>query len=327
MGAAWATPWLRPWLSNFHRCLATPSPDVRGVSQDILRSAFLGSCDLVVSHSCGPLERGEWIARIGHYSPSSTKDLWNNARFDESDRTYVGVSSHKSKRIIVNSEAKQAAEHWRYMLRSAFALHSLWTPMAMHLHAAADAFADEHNAGIGCWLSLERPSSPSEVFWFSVAFNFNDIPDWWRELASSDIQRSISSFELLAQVALVAAKFAIWGREAQTVSIELRCDNTPAEGVSNKLFTTNSRLIPIVLNLMAWLTTANVRVAVSHIAGSANEWADRLSRQSFANLGFADDKRVSLDWLSLWRLRGQSQLIPADAFWHDYVTQVANARN
>ena len=137
-----------------------------------------------------------------------------------------------------------------------------------------------------------------------------DLPPWWP--TPENLQSAI------------AATFLIWGREMHEVQVPFRSDSTPAEGVANKLFTTNHRLAPIVLNLVAWAAKANVRVTVEHIAGSANEWADALSRNVHQDLACSPEKRMQVDWGTLWSLNQLPKLSHPDAFWHEYVSELAH---
>ena len=55
-------------------------------------------------------------------------------------------------------------------------------------------------------------------------------------------------------------------------------DNTGAEAVSNKLFTTNLPLALFLEKLCLLISTSHVEVEVNHIPGKDNTYADALSR-------------------------------------------------
>jgi hypothetical protein len=73
--------------------------------------------------------------------------------------------------------------------------------------------------------------------WFSEKFSHNDFKELSIHL-DSNMQRSISAFETLAQIALVWLVALSFPGFRIPVCLKSLSDNTGAESVSNKLFTT-----------------------------------------------------------------------------------------
>ena len=99
--------------------------------------------------------------------------------------------------------------------------------------AAADACASGPYCQIGGYI---RHSSGSQC-WFSEKFSHNDFKELSIHL-DSNMQRSISAFETLAQIALVWLVALSFPGFRIPVCLKSLSDNTGAESVSNKLFTT-----------------------------------------------------------------------------------------
>ena len=138
--------------------------------------------------------------------------------------------------------------------------------------AAADAVAEGDAVGIGGWISAS-----SDFFWFSESWTMTEIRSHWPQLTKS-AQPYIACFETLAQLALaMIAHRRLHSRHFNFV-LPTASDNTAAEAGINKLFTTTEPLCIFLKLVASWSARRNVRLAVSHLAGEKNVWADELSR-------------------------------------------------
>ena len=232
--AAWATPVLRPWLASIYKSLVSYSPRLLSMSRSDATRTLRNQLDLTCKMACGPLAPGDRIAKVGNRHISSTAECWQYANFDHGDRAWIGVSSKLCRNIVLRADAKRSAMRWISMFKAHTYMHSLWSPPSCRIHAAADAWADSKSAGIGGWLSAVEPSCASEVYWFSIQFDHSDLPEWWP--APEHLQAAISSFELLAQVGLIACKRLLGGRAPSSLQIRVLSDSTPAEGAGHRLF-------------------------------------------------------------------------------------------
>ena len=98
-------------------------------------------------------------------------------------------------------------------------------------------------------------------------------------------------------------------------------DNTAAEAGINKLFTTTEPLSFFLKQVAAWSARHNVELAVTHLAGEKNQWADELSRnklQRFRNR-LTSRERISLACLS--SPQGNVTLHPQVAAWHNKLSE------
>lgn len=184
-----------------------------------------------------------------------------------------------------------------------------------------NAWAQSDKAGSGGWISFETPHSAQDVHWFSIQFTTVELPLFWD--APDNMQSAISSFELLAQVALIAMKFFLTGRRRMRMQIKLQTDSTPAEGTGNKLFTTNSRLAPIVLSLAHWATRCNVEIALERMPGVEHSWVDDWSRDNVSSVEVCANKRVHLDRRALWLLEPRAARSPIEASWFPYAESLS----
>ncbi len=66
--------------------------------------------------------------------------------------------------------------------------------------AASDAHANDTEAAVGGWASLQADAAPDEVHWFSIRLERRRFPWLWRRGAP---QRLISSLEMLGLVFLI----------------------------------------------------------------------------------------------------------------------------
>ena len=101
------------------------------------------------------------------------------------------------------------------------------------------------------------------------------------------------------------------------IKIPTLSDNTGAEAVSNKLFTTQIPLAMFLEKLCLLIASSHTEVQVGHIPGKDNEYADALNR--WENNGspphnFLPSDRVQLQLADLWNLARQPQLVPANTW-------------
>ena len=84
------------------------------------------------------------------------------------------------------------------------------------------------------------------------------------------MQRSISAFETLAQIALVWIVATTFPGFRLPICLKSLSDNSGAESVGNKLFTTSRPLCYLVEVLTRLASITGIELDISHIAGADN---------------------------------------------------------
>ena len=91
-------------------------------------------------------------------------------------------------------------------------------------------------------------------------------------------QRYIAStFEALAQFALLQCTHAITGKQHLQLRIPTGSDNTATEAGIHKLFTTKWPLSHFLRLIASWEHARGINIQPTHIPGKKNTWADELS--------------------------------------------------
>ena len=131
-----------------------------------------------------------------------------------------------------------------------------------------------------------------------------------------NMQRSIALFETLAQIALVWLVAKSFPGFRFPICLKSLSDNTGAESVSNKLFTTTHPLCLFVEILTCLASTTGIELDVSHFPGADNIIADDLSRWDFSTViphTFQQSERIHLSLRQLWHCSPSPTLHPPDS--------------
>ena len=99
-----------------------------------------------------------------------------------------------------------------------------------------------------------------------------DIP------VQSDANLDISSYETLAQCFVLLAFWKTSGAGRLALKLPALSDNSGAEAVCNKLYTSKVPLNMFVCKLCMWSALSGISLNCSHISGEKNDDADFLSR-------------------------------------------------
>ena len=177
--------------------------------------------------------------------------------------------------------------------------------------AAADACASGSTCGIGGFLK----SPTGQIYWFSENYPHADFSALDVDL-DSDMQRSISSFETLAQIALLFVTARFFPAHRMPICLKTLSDNTGAESGSNKLWSMSYPL-SIFLERMCLLSAIlGMEIDVNHIPGALNILADDLSRWNQSDHpphSFRLVDRIRIPLPDLWHIRRSPTLVPASA--------------
>ena len=177
--------------------------------------------------------------------------------------------------------------------------------------AAADACASGSFCQIGGFIQHVSGSQ----LWFSEKFSHDDFTELSIHL-DENMQRSISAFETLAQIALVWLIATAYPGFRIPICLKSLSDNIGAESVSNKLFTTSHPLCIFVEILTKLASITGVELDVTHIPVKDNVIADDLSRWSMdvpVPHKFQERDRIRLSLHELWNCSPIPTLHPPES--------------
>ncbi|CAE7785030.1 unnamed protein product [Symbiodinium sp. CCMP2592] len=306
-------PALRPWLctlyDDMHRPLGTNVsispvvwPGIHSYLDDKLRFTGCppgtgispGSTLLSARHK--PLKSKEDLALV----PVSTKRMWLRVTDPTSSKRRLSESSRETLAFFAHLSSRD----WRP--------RPLRPPPTSSVESAADAFGKGNDCGVGGWLLL--PSG--RLLWFAHRYTVKDFLDLGLPM-QADANLDISSYETLAQCFVLLAFWKAHGSGRLALTLPALSDNSGAESVCNKLYTSKVPLNLFVRKLSMWSSITGVTLDCSHIAGEKNDDADLLSRwDGLTELPakFLPSNRIELSLSEFWLIRFQVTLFPADAF-------------
>ena len=233
---------------------------------------------------------------------------------------WVRLSDPARAEIHLRNESRQAL----LWLSSCFThdqLRTMRQSPVLHCMAAADAMAEGELVGIGGWISTS-----SQLLWFSESWHMTEVRKFWPALVKH-AQAYIACFETLAQLALAMLAYRRLQSKHFKFVLPSASDNTAAEAGVNKLFTTTEPLSQFLKQVAAWSARHNVQLAVTHLAGEKNQWADELSRSKLQRFAKRTAGRERFSLASLSSPQGNVTLHPQVAAWHDELQAAQHALN
>ncbi|CAE7519848.1 unnamed protein product [Symbiodinium sp. CCMP2592] len=248
-------PALRPWLctlyDDMHRPLGTNVsispvvwPGIHSYLDDKLRFTGCppgtgispGSTLLSARHK--PLKSKEDLALV----PVSTKRMWLRVTDPTSSKRRLCESSRETLAFFAHLSSRD----WRP--------RPLRPPPTSSVESAADAFGKGNDCGVGGWLLL--PSG--RLLWFAHRYTVKDFLDLGLPM-QADANLDISSYETLAQCFVLLAFWKAHGSGRLALTLPaLMSDNSGAESVCNKLYTSKVPLNLFVRKLSMWSSITGV---------------------------------------------------------------------
>ena len=239
---------------------------------------------------------GSKLISVRHQPVKTLTDV-HNARLTEK-RIWVRVMDPTSSRRSLSLDSKRVLQTYEHWLQHSPPIRSLYPLQNWSGEAAADACASGPMCQIGGYLK-----SPSGRFtWFSQRWSPKDFSSLGITV-SEDMQRDISCYEALAQLALLFVASRMWPSRRFNVRISSWSDNSGAESGVNKLFTTSYPLCVFLERLSLLSATCFAELDATHISGPSNELADALSRWDTISLppyGFSPTDRCEFSLQTLW---------------------------
>ena len=286
-------PLFRPWLAEFYQALChSPLLLVHcSVHQLAEITTNLDENLCLVKNCClTRAQRGWRLKEIAHKPITSLTDA-TAAVVGGLGRAWVHMEDPAAKDAVISKDLRTSARIWSKALTTSAVAIPFTDTVDDVASAAADAYANSTEAGLGGWFDIGEGTNPSEVAWFQCIVAPSDFPDVWKLRAIP--QRDISFYELIAQAYLFHARMRFQRLANATVNLRQDCDNITSVCVGNKLFTTATPMRHAAQVLCAHALKCRASINLQHIPGKINDLADKLSRQhSPEEIGVSTAKRV-----------------------------------
>eukprot|EP00435_Cladocopium_sp_Y103_P020961 s1968_g5.t1 len=250
------------------------------------------------------------LIQVRHQPVHSVSDLRSCALSDK--RIWLRVRDPQSSKRKLSQASHRILKSYLQWLDRLSPVRSMWPKPTWPGLCVADACASGQSSGIGG--AIFFPSG--KCSWFSLIISYADF-NALQIPVHEDLQKDISSLETLAQIALVYIAMHSYPGARIPIRVPTLSDNTGAEAVSNRLFTTTMPLALFLEKLCVMISSSHMEVEISHIAGHDNVQADALSRwngQGDPPCHFLMSDRFHLTLDSLWNLSRAPTLVPSDAW-------------
>ena len=243
------------------------------------------------------IPEGGKLLSVRHQPVSTISDV-QNCRLSEK-RIWVRIMDPLSTKRTLSKDSQRILQMYKSWLQFTSPVMSMNPKPIWEGEAAADACADQDHCQIGGFLRFTNGT----MLWFSERWKPKDFLDLDIPI-SQDMQRDISSYETLAQIALLYVLCKFFPAQRFPIVLRSQSDNTGAEASSNSMFTTKVPLCFFVERLCLLTASVHAHLDVSHIPGYANELADRISRLNL-------DQDIPIDLQASERIR-----LPLNSLWH-----------
>ena len=251
---------------------------------------------------------GGTLMSVRHQGVSCLADLQSLRLSDK--RIWMRIKDPHSKRRTLSEASLRILEIFETWLKALSPLRPLTPKVYWQGSAAADACAAGSKCQIGGFLQ-----QGDTKHWFCEQFTVSDFEKLGLRV-SQDLQRHITCFEALAQIALLFIASRTFPAHRFPLCLKTLSDNTGAESGSNKLWSMSYPLCVFLEKLCLLSGATGMEIDVSHIPGSDNIIADDLSRwdgiQQIPH-SFTPAERFRLDLHSVWNIRQSPSLVPCEA--------------
>ena len=269
------------------------------------------SPDLLLLHHIGlaALPPGSRILRIGQACVSSLAEL--PLHLVDSRRIWIQSVAPHTGLCVLSEECVLVLRLWLDLAESGTACRSLIRPPRIDCDAFADACATSTSAGLGGFVRLPG----GRQLFFRNTFSRVELSNLFPWLPpESSLQSFISSWELLAQCALLHTLHLLLGHSHLPVHCIFRCDNAAAESSSWKGLSMASGLCSVLRTFFLLQQRYRISVHIDHVPGIVNDIADALSRSADpVNLGFQPQDELQIDW-TIFSDRPRLSLFPDPSF-------------
>ncbi|CAE7366635.1 unnamed protein product [Symbiodinium sp. CCMP2592] len=181
--------------------------------------------------------------------PVSTKRMWLRVTDPTSSKRRLSESSRETLSFFAHLSSRD----WRP--------RPLRPPPTSSVESAADAFGKGNDCGVGGWLLLPC----GRLLWFSHRYTVQDFLELGLPM-QPNANLDISSYETLAQCYVLLAFWKAHGSGRLALKLPALSDNSGAESVCNKLYTSKVPLNLFVRKLSMWSSITGVTLDCSRPA-------------------------------------------------------------
>ena len=306
-------PALRPWLCTLYDDMHRPLGTNVSISPTLWPGIATHLNDKLVFTSCPTgtsIHPGSTLLSARHVELKRLDDLHKVPV--SSKRIWMRVADPSSSRRRLSTASKETLEFFLYLSSREWRPRPLRPPPPANVESAADAFGKGNDCGVGGWIRF----LDGKTSWFSHRYTVSDFTSLGLPM-QANANLDISSYETLAQCFILLCFWKLSGSGRLAVTLPALSDNTGAESVCNRLYTSKVPLNLFVRKLSMWSAVTGVQLDCSHISGEKNDDADLLSRwdgQSALPDRFLPENRVHISLLDFWHIRFAVTLHPPDAF-------------
>ena len=312
--------WLRPWLAMWFHALAKPKLRLQCLDREQIEEVA-GALDdtMLVSWPCATsdVQAGWRVLEASNRAVDCRRDLLT-ARL-RNGRVWVKFSeASDSGTVVLSSDEARVASFFLDVVKANVPVQ-LATTAGISGAAAADAFAEGDQAGLGgWWIEPGEHIHPRNIRYFAISLRLRDLPAWFLkplEKGDRNLQPLIAAFEALAQLVLLECRCLSLPRTGDVGWLAMRqeCDNMGVVGASAKGMSLKEPLASVLQSAGLFCAEHGLDLRITHVAGVRNKWADALSRGYAVDAEFWDmldeRRRVRPDWRRLLEL-GRCPVMP-----------------
>ncbi|CAE7844594.1 unnamed protein product, partial [Symbiodinium necroappetens] len=204
--------------------------------------------------------------------------------------------------LLSHADSLLVLRLWLDLAESGTACRSLLRPPRFECEAFADACASSDSAGLGGFVRLPD----GRQLFFRNHFSRTELCGMFPWLSpDASVQSFISSWELLAQCALLLLLHQLLGHSHLPLHCSFRCDNSAAESSSWKGLSMASGLCSVLRAFFLCQQRCRISVHIDHVPSIVN------------------DEELSVDW-SVFQESSQLALFPSPADFLGFIAPVAD---
>ena len=297
--------WMHPLYRDLHSIPASQYSVDPGMWDQVV-ACLNEKLQFTRSPAFSAIPKDSQLIQVRHQKVETLSDVRQCYISDR--RIWLRIRDKNSSRRRLSPASQRSLDLYDQWLSRIAPLVSLWPKQPWKGLCVADAYASGSFAGIGGVVNF--PCGHNS--WFSLPLKLSDFERLQIPI-HQDLQKDISSLETLAQIGLLYVVALKQPGFRMNIRVPALSDNTGAESVSNKLFTTTMPLALFLEKFSLLAASSGISFDVSHIAGKSNILADALSRWNGdgdipGNLLPHDRIHLTLD--DLWSQQLRPQLLP-----------------